>query len=39
MFCDTALAERIERSETELIAAGGRAGGRRRGGGGGVLYF
>jgi GNAT superfamily N-acetyltransferase len=31
MFCDTGLAERLERAEAQLIAAAGRAAARRRG--------
>jgi GNAT superfamily N-acetyltransferase len=32
LFCDTALAERIERAETELVTAAGKAAHRRNGG-------
>lgn len=37
LFCDTALAQRIERVETEMIAAAGRAARRRRGDSGGFV--
>jgi len=37
LFCDTALAERIERAETQLIARDSRAAHQRRPGGGGFV--
>jgi GNAT superfamily N-acetyltransferase len=37
MFCDTALAERVERVEAQLIAAAGRAAHRRHAGRGGFV--
>jgi hypothetical protein len=39
LFCDTALAERIERAEAQLVAAAARAAHRRHGGRGFVLPF
>ncbi|HEY2203096.1 MAG TPA: GNAT family N-acetyltransferase, partial [Pseudonocardia sp.] len=37
LFCDSALAERIERVETQLIARGGEAAGRRGAGASGFV--